>query len=97
MLCCCLNATIIGIPFAIQHLKLAYISLAPIGKTVVFKQLLWQGILAGLVTTDVAIGLYPSDFMASCLGYKLSNFIWFYKAQHVYASGFEIERLEIQF
>ncbi|CAK4075244.1 YccF domain-containing protein [Vibrio sp. 16] len=27
--------TIIGIPFALQHLKLAYISLAPIGKTVV--------------------------------------------------------------
>jgi len=30
---CCL--TIIGIPFGIQHLKLAGISLAPIGKTVV--------------------------------------------------------------
>ena len=30
--------TIIGIPFAIQHLKLAYISLAPIGKTVVPKE-----------------------------------------------------------
>ena len=30
--------TIIGIPFAIQHLKLAYISLAPIGKTVVTKE-----------------------------------------------------------
>lgn len=29
--------TIIGIPFAIQHLKLALISLAPIGKTVVPK------------------------------------------------------------
>ena len=29
--------TIIGIPFAIQHLKLAVISLAPIGKTVVDK------------------------------------------------------------
>ncbi|EQB9060796.1 YccF domain-containing protein [Vibrio parahaemolyticus] len=27
--------TIIGIPFALQHLKLAVISLAPIGKTVV--------------------------------------------------------------
>jgi uncharacterized membrane protein YccF (DUF307 family) len=27
--------TIIGIPFAIQHLKLAVISLAPVGKTVV--------------------------------------------------------------
>ena len=26
--------TIIGIPFALQHLKLAYISLAPIGKTI---------------------------------------------------------------
>lgn len=30
--------TIIGIPFAIQHLKLAYISLAPIGKTIVRKE-----------------------------------------------------------
>lgn len=30
--------TIIGIPFAIQHLKLALISLAPIGKTVVSKE-----------------------------------------------------------
>ncbi|GLT19161.1 hypothetical protein GCM10007938_29430 [Vibrio zhanjiangensis] len=30
--------TIIGIPFALQHLKLAYISLAPIGKTIVSKQ-----------------------------------------------------------
>jgi uncharacterized membrane protein YccF (DUF307 family) len=27
--------TIIGIPFAIQHVKLAVISLAPVGKTVV--------------------------------------------------------------
>lgn len=30
--------TIIGIPFAIQHLKLAGIALAPIGKTVVTKE-----------------------------------------------------------
>ncbi|MYM59160.1 YccF domain-containing protein [Vibrio sp. OCN044] len=30
--------TIIGIPFALQHLKLAYISLAPIGKTIVPKE-----------------------------------------------------------
>ncbi len=30
--------TIIGIPFALQHLKLAVISLAPIGKTVVPKE-----------------------------------------------------------
>ena len=30
--------TIIGIPFALQHLKLAGISLAPIGKTVVTKE-----------------------------------------------------------
>lgn len=29
---------IIGIPFGIQHLKLAGISLAPIGKTVVSKE-----------------------------------------------------------
>jgi uncharacterized membrane protein YccF (DUF307 family) len=30
--------TIIGIPFAIQHLKLAVIALAPVGKTVVDKE-----------------------------------------------------------
>ena len=30
--------TIIGIPFAIQHLKLAIISFAPIGQTIVSKQ-----------------------------------------------------------
>ncbi|WP_117233915.1 YccF domain-containing protein [Vibrio maerlii] len=30
--------TIIGIPFALQHLKLAAISLAPIGKTIVSKE-----------------------------------------------------------
>lgn len=32
-----LGITIIGIPFAIQHFKLAAISLAPIGKAIVFK------------------------------------------------------------
>lgn len=31
--------TIIGIPFAIQHLKLALIALAPIGKTIVDKEI----------------------------------------------------------
>jgi uncharacterized membrane protein YccF (DUF307 family) len=31
--------TIIGIPFALQHLKLAGISIAPVGKTVVTKEL----------------------------------------------------------
>ena len=30
--------TIIGIPFGIQHLKLAAISLAPIGQTIVTKE-----------------------------------------------------------
>lgn len=30
--------TIIGIPFGIQHLKLAGIALAPIGKTIVTKE-----------------------------------------------------------
>ena len=30
--------TIIGIPFAIQHLKLAGISIAPVGKTIVTKE-----------------------------------------------------------
>ena len=33
-----LALTIIGIPFAIQHLKLAGIALAPIGKTIVAKE-----------------------------------------------------------
>lgn len=33
--------TIIGIPFGLQHLKLAFISLAPIGKTVVDKEIVW--------------------------------------------------------
>jgi uncharacterized membrane protein YccF (DUF307 family) len=32
-----LGVTIIGIPFALQHFKLAGISLAPIGKAIVFK------------------------------------------------------------
>lgn len=32
-----LGITIIGIPFALQHFKLAGISLAPIGKAIVFK------------------------------------------------------------
>ena len=31
--------TIIGIPFGIQHLKLALLTLAPIGKTIVDKEL----------------------------------------------------------
>jgi uncharacterized membrane protein YccF (DUF307 family) len=35
-LACCL--TIIGIPFGIQHLKLAGIALAPVGKTIVDKK-----------------------------------------------------------
>ncbi|MCL4409526.1 MAG: YccF domain-containing protein [Gammaproteobacteria bacterium] len=33
-----LAITIIGIPFAIQHIKLAGIALAPIGKTVVYSE-----------------------------------------------------------
>ncbi len=32
---CASAVTIIGVPFAIQHIKLAAISLAPIGKTIV--------------------------------------------------------------
>jgi uncharacterized membrane protein YccF (DUF307 family) len=40
-LCCALawTLTIIGIPFGIQHLKLAGISIAPIGKTIVPKEI----------------------------------------------------------
>lgn len=36
---CACAITIIGIPFALQHLKLAAISIAPIGKTIVKKHL----------------------------------------------------------
>jgi uncharacterized membrane protein YccF (DUF307 family) len=35
ILACALAVTIIGIPFAFQHLKLAMISLTPVGKAVV--------------------------------------------------------------
>jgi uncharacterized membrane protein YccF (DUF307 family) len=35
VLACALAVTIIGIPFAFQHLKLAMISLTPVGKAVV--------------------------------------------------------------
>jgi uncharacterized membrane protein YccF (DUF307 family) len=34
--------TIVGIPFGIQHLKLAGISLFPIGKTIVKKEMAWE-------------------------------------------------------
>jgi uncharacterized membrane protein YccF (DUF307 family) len=34
--------TIIGIPFAVQHLKLAGISLMPIGMTIVDKDILYR-------------------------------------------------------
>ncbi|MCA0899140.1 YccF domain-containing protein [Microbulbifer agarilyticus] len=33
--------TIIGIPFGLQHLKLAGIAIAPIGKTIVSKEVAW--------------------------------------------------------
>jgi uncharacterized membrane protein YccF (DUF307 family) len=36
MVALALFLTIIGIPFGIQHLKLAGIALAPVGKTIVF-------------------------------------------------------------
>ena len=47
--------TIIGIPFGLQHLKLAGIALAPIGKTIVPKETAWaarrqdaeRGVIAG--------------------------------------------------
>jgi uncharacterized membrane protein YccF (DUF307 family) len=35
---CACFATIIGIPFGIQHLKLALLALAPVGKTIVPKE-----------------------------------------------------------
>ena len=39
VLCALVNfVTIIGIPFGIQHLKLAGVSLAPVGKTIVTKE-----------------------------------------------------------
>jgi uncharacterized membrane protein YccF (DUF307 family) len=45
--------TIIGIPFGIQHLKLAGIALAPIGKTVVTKEIA-AAARAGAATATVA-------------------------------------------
>ena len=33
----CCFVTIIGIPFGVQHLKLAGLTLAPVGKTIVLK------------------------------------------------------------
>jgi uncharacterized membrane protein YccF (DUF307 family) len=45
--------TIIGIPFAIQHLKLAGIALAPIGKTIVSKEV---AAAARRANADEAVG-----------------------------------------
>ncbi len=41
--------TIIGIPFGLQHLKLAGVSLAPIGKTVVTKEVAAAARIANIV------------------------------------------------
>ena len=43
--------TIIGIPFALQHLKLAGIALAPIGKTIVTTEVAEAARAANAVTT----------------------------------------------
>ena len=43
--------TIIGIPFALQHLKLAGIALAPIGKTIVTKEVAEAARAANAATT----------------------------------------------
>jgi uncharacterized membrane protein YccF (DUF307 family) len=47
--------TIIGIPFALQHLKLAGIALAPIGKTIVTTELAEAARAANAATTVDAL------------------------------------------
>lgn len=47
--------TIIGIPFGIQHLKLAGIALAPIGKTIVTKEVAEAARRAGAEATVAAV------------------------------------------
>lgn len=47
--------TIIGIPFAIQHLKLAGIALAPIGKTIVSKEV---AAAARRANADESVGIF---------------------------------------
>ena len=47
--------TIIGIPFALQHLKLAGIALAPIGKTIVSKEVAAAARAANAATSVAAV------------------------------------------
>ena len=47
--------TIIGIPFALQHLKLAGIALAPIGKTIVTTEVAEAARTANAATTVGAL------------------------------------------
>ena len=47
--------TIIGIPFGIQHFKLALIALAPIGKTIVTKEVAEAARAANAATTVAAV------------------------------------------
>ena len=48
--------TIIGIPFAIQHLKLASIALAPIGQTIVSKEVAEAARVANATATTANLG-----------------------------------------
>ncbi len=50
--------TIIGIPFAIQHLKLAGISIAPIGKTIVTKEV---ALVARTTNTEIKVANIRSN------------------------------------
>jgi uncharacterized membrane protein YccF (DUF307 family) len=50
--------TIIGIPFGIQHLKLAGIALAPIGKTIVTKEV---AAAARKTNAEAAVAALRSD------------------------------------
>ncbi|MES2625641.1 MAG: YccF domain-containing protein, partial [Pseudomonadota bacterium] len=50
--------TIIGIPFGIQHLKLAGIALAPIGKTIVSKEV---AAAARRANADGVVGRFRRD------------------------------------
>jgi uncharacterized membrane protein YccF (DUF307 family) len=54
---CACFVTIIGIPFGIQHLKLAGLALAPVGKTIVSKE---EAEAARLHTAQAAVARYRS-------------------------------------
>jgi uncharacterized membrane protein YccF (DUF307 family) len=54
---CACFITIIGIPFGLQHLKLAVLALAPVGKTIVSKQ---EAASARLYATQAVVARHQS-------------------------------------